>query len=312
MFPHLVNLEGVETWKGRGVLTLADLYDGGVLRSLQQLQEKFEIPHSLFYRYLQLRHALGTQFRGASRSISKYPLIGVLRSQGPRGMVSILYTYLLGEHMALHPLEVEAKWKTNIPTLDAEDWEEAMLVPTKVSPSVNNRLTQLFILHRSYLSPVRLLRMGRSTSSRCHRCQEEGADFWHLMWGCMHLQVFWGKIVEILSAIVPVSIGVCPKICILGVLEEERWTHHQRVFLGEALFLARKAIALRWMAERTPTVGQWKTLMNHAMAMEKVVYIHRKCPQKFQKVWGEWCSSPHSLQSVHLRSVSEDLVEMDV
>lgn len=75
--------------------TLDDICDGNVLASFDGLQRKYELPQTTFYRYLQLRHVIQTQFGTQDTDFSGYPLIGVLRSQGPKGLISSLYLHLL-------------------------------------------------------------------------------------------------------------------------------------------------------------------------------------------------------------------------
>lgn len=137
-----------------------------------------------------------------------------------------------------------------------EEWSEALEAPTMVSPSINNRLSQLYILHRSYLTPTRLFRMGRLPHSTFHRCSVDNADLWHLIWECRPNKVFWTNVLAVLSKMVPVEIPLCPKLCILGIIDDESWSHHDRIFLRETLFLARQAIALRWMGDSSPSLEQ--------------------------------------------------------
>lgn len=292
LLPSLEYLEGVDVWKKSGVFTLKDLYKEGTLMSFTELQEKHGIARTHFFRYLQMRHALRAQFQKLKGSISTYPLIGILNTQGPRGMISSLYTHLLSNIMTLKPLACETKWKHFIPEMSDEEWQEALEVVTKVSPSVNNKLIQLYIVHRSYLTPLRLHKMGRLSHDRCHSCGRPAANFEHLMWDCSYLQGFWSSVIATLSTMVQPQIPMCPKICILGVLDEECWTHHDRIFLSETLFLARKSV------DNSPTISQWISWVNQTVGMEKVVYKHRGCPQKFQKVWGKWCESTTTLMNV--------------
>lgn len=59
--------------------------------------------------------------------------------------------------------------------------------------------------------------------------------------------------------------------------------------------MARKAIALRWMDSRLPSLSQWTWLipLYHSFTSVK----NRGCLNKFGKVWGTWCNTPHTLYS---------------
>ncbi len=43
-------------WKEKGLCSIKDLYVEGRFASFNQLREKFDLPHSHFFRYLQIRH----------------------------------------------------------------------------------------------------------------------------------------------------------------------------------------------------------------------------------------------------------------
>lgn len=87
------------------------------------LQRKYALPHTAFYRYHQLHHVLQTQFGVASTKFSDYPLIRVIQSQGPKGLISTVYSQLLANSMNKNPLEVRTKWQLLIPDLSDKDCE---------------------------------------------------------------------------------------------------------------------------------------------------------------------------------------------
>lgn len=53
-------------WQEKGVVSLGDLYSDGSLKSFGELVQRFSIPTSHFFRYLQLRHMLGGVFGPAA------------------------------------------------------------------------------------------------------------------------------------------------------------------------------------------------------------------------------------------------------
>lgn len=166
-----------------------------------------------------------------------------------------------------------------------------------VSPAANNKITQVYIVHQCYLTPVRLHKMGRISSPACIRCTTSRSDFWHMIWDCPVIRGFWGEITNLLSEVLKVTVPLAPEVCLFGILDEEQWPHYTRVFLKEVLFLARKAIAMRWMGDRSPSLSQWRKMVNSVIPLNSLVYKHRGCPAKFGKVWGLWCDSPVTLYS---------------
>lgn len=93
--PEFFSLEDYQWWVRHGVTKLGDVITDNAFVSFDQLQTRLQLPRSSFYKYLQLRHAFSTQFPSPRPCISHYPLIGILKSQGPRGLISSLYTHLI-------------------------------------------------------------------------------------------------------------------------------------------------------------------------------------------------------------------------
>lgn len=129
--------------------------------------------------------------------------------------------------------------------------------------------------------PVCLHKMGRIPTPACIRCASPRSDFWR-------------EVINLLSEIIDNTIPLTPDICLFGILDEELWPHYTRTFLWEVLFMARKAIALRWIGSRLPSLSQWR---NSIIPLNSIVYKNRGCQNKFGKVWGLWCNSPHTLYS---------------
>lgn len=81
--------------------------------------------------------------------------------------------------------------------------------------------------------------------------------------------------VQLLSEVLSVPVPLTPEVCLFGILDEEEWSHYSRIFLRETLFLARKAIALRWMGDRMPLLSQWRNLVNSVIPFNSMVYKQR-------------------------------------
>lgn len=288
-------LGGAPFWEALGILTLKQLYSCNALQSFSQLREHFDIPHRDFYKYLQLRHALEAQWDANRLPISSYPLIGIIRSRGPGGLISTIYSYLITEKVIQNPLPVVDRWRSVIPDLTPEIVSDILESHTLVSPAINNRLIQLFIIHQCYLTPSRMYRMGRRGDSCCPRCGHSPANFWHMMWDCSVLQDFWHEVVSLLTEVIEQDVPCNPIVCLFGILDEEQWSHYNRIMLRETLFMARKTIALRWIDRRPPRLHTWKALVNKAIPYEKLVYVHRRCASKFYKIWDPWCQSTLTL-----------------
>lgn len=97
-------------------------------------------------------------------------------------MIAILYSFLLQAKIGGEPLIVRDKWQVWISDMTDKKWEERCSSHLVASPVDNNKLTQLYIIHQTYLHPTRLYKMGRKSMLECLRCYQDEADFCHLIW----------------------------------------------------------------------------------------------------------------------------------
>lgn len=59
--PELTSVPDHGFWVARGVIYLSQVVAHGIVKSFQTLKDSFALPNHMFFRYLQLRHALNTQ-----------------------------------------------------------------------------------------------------------------------------------------------------------------------------------------------------------------------------------------------------------
>lgn len=72
--------------------------------------------------------------------------------------------------------------------IEDEDWSEALDTCKIVSPKLSDRLTQLFIIHCFYLTPLRIAHYKREQSILCPMCNGANGSFYHLLWSCPLVQ----------------------------------------------------------------------------------------------------------------------------
>lgn len=87
-----------------------------------------------------------------------------------------------------------------------------------VSAKLSERLIQLYILHRAYLTPVRLSRYWVNYSPLCPRCGENSGTFYHLLWSCPTIQGYWAQVALLLHDRMDSRLSLCPKQCLRGSL----------------------------------------------------------------------------------------------
>lgn len=155
-----------------------------------------------------------------------------------------------------------------------------------VSPRLSDRLSQIYIIHRAYLTPIRVARYKQNYSTTCQMCGKETGTFFHLIWTCPKIQEYWKQIVTFLHDDMGSPLNLDPKQCILGIFPEvlNKFT---QTFLQETLFSAKK-----WMRPKPPNMVEWKREVNATLQYKKFLYSHRGCPNKYNRIWDKWLQEP--------------------
>ncbi|KAG8594218.1 hypothetical protein GDO81_001122 [Engystomops pustulosus] len=77
--PELFSLEGFSSWENKGIQFVHQLHNEGTFKELSVFQEDFNLPHSKFYKYLQLRHAGTTQATKVGSTKETFSVIVLIR-----------------------------------------------------------------------------------------------------------------------------------------------------------------------------------------------------------------------------------------
>lgn len=85
-----------------------------------------------------------------------------------------------------------------------------------------------------------------------------------------------------------------PKVCVLGLLPDITIDKFSAIFLYETLFCARKLVARHWMRAIPPTFQDWIKVVNTSLPYKKVIYKHRGCPAKYNKIWDKWLDNTNT------------------
>lgn len=138
---------------------------------------------------------------------------------------------------------LKLRWERDVGLLEDEDWDEALETCKLVSPKLSDRLSQIYILHRTYLTPLRIARFKPEVSTACPMCTQVSGTFFHLLWQCPMLQRLWKQIVDFLHDEMGSPVSLDPKRCLLGIFPDPSLDKYTKLFLHETLFSATKVIA---------------------------------------------------------------------
>lgn len=181
-------------------------------------------------------------------------------------------------------------WEVDIPTLTDDDWTEALASPQYSVVSTRYRLIQFKYLHRTYFTCLRLYKMGVIRSPTCLRCESEEGSFFHTVWSCVALQLFWSGVRSCSEQVLAWHIPADPRLLLLHATEDIGGNRYKRHLLFLGITLAKRDIAQHWKATSPPSVGTWKKAMDRCLSAEIAVFQARGCPQKHKKIWARWAT----------------------
>lgn len=180
--------------------------------------------------------------------------MAVICSLDPKKLISTFYNILLTPSASRSAYTLKTRWEEDIGVVEDEEWGEDLDNYKLVSPKLSDCLTQMYIVHRAYLTPLRVSRFKQDQTANCGMCKQVTGTFYHLLWDCPRVQGFWTQIVQFLHDTMGSPITLNPKSCLLGIYPEPDINKFTKVFLNETSFSARKTIARHWMKHTPPRV----------------------------------------------------------
>lgn len=72
---------------------------------------------------------------------------------------------------------LKTRWERAIGPLEDEEWEESLESCRAASPELSDRLTQIYIIHQAYLTPIRVARYKNTQSTLCQMCGKKARLF---------------------------------------------------------------------------------------------------------------------------------------
>lgn len=283
---HLLTVPDPALWARYEIKVVQQVMSQGRIISYDTLRDTFQIPSKMFFRYLQLRHAIQAQFPEGV-TVQSHGVEKLLISKNVDRTLPSLYFAIAGVGSDKGG-RLYIKWRGDIPDLAEDDWEEGIQQYIPLMISARDRYIQLKFLPRAYYTPQKLSNIYPTQSDRCPKCKTELGTFMHVVWSCPVIQHFWSQVVDNINTVSQLQIGMNPIILLLGICDNITPNTHKRLFVFYASFYARKSILLKWKQPDPPTVSQWRALVNSTLPLYKLTYMNRKCPKKFAKIWGEW------------------------
>ena len=260
------------SWVDRGILVLGDLYEGGVLKSFNDLKAQFHLPQHQFWKYLQLRHLLLHTFGSTSTPPPTVSFLTQIMNVFGGGHEASLYYAMMLKCSNKGSFSLKLTWEADLQVKFTEkEWSRILLNLKKLSRELKTRLVQFKILHRVYWTPSKLYRVKLIQTPECWRCQNGEGTLIHMLWSCPKIQDFWSEIHKNITQIIGCDIPFSQRLYILGdpALLEDLPSHNAE-WVQTALMLGRKLIMSEWKAPSPPPVNLWHNQLGRLAALRSV------------------------------------------
>lgn len=130
--------------------------------------------------------------------------------------------------------------------------------------------------------------MNLQSKSMCTCCKRDHGDHIQLLWRCPNLHSYWVGVVTKVNSVFKISLPLDLRACLLGVIEKQDWEAHTKEAFHRVLFQAREWIMIHWKSEDPPKIREWVKNVGKVLRMEKLIYQHRGCTLKYERLWALW------------------------
>lgn len=286
-YPAWVYPKTLKEWISRDVLYMYNFVDSSSFIPFQTLSEKYNIPSSELFRYLQIKNFF-TPLLKTTTPLTQLTPFETLCKNNPhsRGIISILYSHLLVQTNNNEP-QYTQKWEKDLNRkLDNSEWNQIWNTTKAASSNILAIETSYKVLMRWYLVPAKIAKYVPNYSAQCFRdCSEPGTLF-HIWWSCPKAQTFWKEIFEIASNLFDRIIPFDPAIALIN-LKPLNLTYVQFNLLVQLFTAAKQTLARAWKTSNL-IINEVLIKMNNTMSHAKMIAIEKDTIQKFEITWQPW------------------------
>lgn len=284
--PSLVD-NSFALWKSKGVSTIADLYIENFFATFAQLKQKYSLPTSHFFRYLQIRDYVRKHvpnFESIPAPIELYSFMKM--APDSKKLISRLVD-LFAAHDHVSTQYLKEAWEKDLGvTISDERWVNSLRVIHSCSINSRLQLIQFKVTHRLHYSCTKLHSFYPSVSPLCPKCKTSEGTLGHLFWACPKLYTFWSDIFNCLSEIHGYDIPPDPYTAILGgarYLPSLTLLQQRTVQFG--MVIAKRNILVLWKSEDVPSFKTWLAEVTSLLHLERIRYAESLSSETFDKMW---------------------------
>lgn len=190
------------------------------------------------------------------------------------------------------------KWEQELKIeFSLHQWHLAVKYNGKSSACVDHWENAQKILHRWYLTPLRIHKMNPSIPPLCWQNCINTGNLLHILWSCKVIESFWKDVISIIQDITNTTSTSNPALSLLS-LGIENFPPMARKVVIHILSAARISLAREWRSQSPPKIEEVISRINTHYTMEKMLAYKERRASAFHKYWEIWRSSHYA--SSHL------------
>lgn len=286
-FPPSLSDATFRSWKQKGIVALKDLYINKHFASFTQLQQKFSLPATHFFRYLQVRNYVRQNidnFENLPEESKVHNLL--LGAADSKGLISN-FVKIFSEQVDCVTQSLKNAWEEEL-NIQIDDivWGEGLNRIQYCSINARHHLIQFKVLHRLHYSKTKLHKIYPTVSPLCQRCKSADGTLAHLFWSCPKLYDFWCSVFQWFSDMYNCVFKPDPQVALFGysmfLLPQSMRVQHTIMY---GMVIAKRLILMLWKSEAVPLFKTWLSELTSLLHMEKIRYSLSGNRREFYKIW---------------------------
>lgn len=280
-------------WAQKGLTIFGQCLDENGIMSFELLRQHYDLPHSHFFRYLQMRSYIQNSIVGRKTSGDFHPLVQFLIKNYNNvripNQISLFYDILENTHKQ-EDTRAKLKWEEELNIHISEDtWKEMNRNVHTTTASPYWREYAWKIQSRYFITPVQQAKYNNKILSKCWReCGEPRANLSHIFWFCPSLQLFWNNIQKEINTVFKWVIYLNMDFVLLGKTVDNIQNENDKYLLRILRITALKQITRNWLQKTCPLIVKWRETVQQIYQMEELTYKIRGKLKLFEKRWSKW------------------------
>lgn len=274
-------------WKEKGLTSVRHLYINGRFASFDELRVKYNLPHSQYFRYLQIRDYVRSKITNFQTLPKKHAFFDVMNSPSDSKHLISTFVRLFDGCIEVCTDKIKKAWEEELGIgLSRAVWDKSLAMISSCSINSRHQLIQFKVVHRLHYSKLKLHKIYPLVSPMCDRCKVAEGTLSHAFWFCTQLTGFWDKLFDWFSRAYKTTLQPDAELALLGCSQSTAnipTAMRQSLMLGS--IVAKRLILMDWKSTSPPSFQRWLTDMTSVIQMEKLRFTRANSLEKFSAIW---------------------------